>query len=136
MSNSICPVCESEVPAYEICACGYDPHAPVDSVPRSQLLRSPTALYPWLGRALTLLRVMAYLSLVVGCFSGLSTLWDAVLAYAVGRVIGPHLLVALYYFLGTAIAFVLQLGLVDAGMLLQAVHRRVSAVDERDRADG
>ena len=35
---------------------------------------------------------------------------------------------------GALISFVLTLGLVDAGNMLRAIHRRVGALDERDRA--
>ena len=92
--------------------------------------------YPWLARALVILRVCAFLGLAYG---GLVVLLDFyrvfTLPLSAGEGAASELIMqALRMAAATLISFVMTLGLVDAGNMLRAIHRRVGALDERDRA--
>lgn len=136
MSTWSCPACRTEVPVYDVaCGCGYS-RAAIDEPPASRLAGSPITLYPWLGRALLVLRIGAYLSLAVAVFRAMSLLWTLFVELSAresDKSASAILIdVVLTLVLG-AVSFILQLGLVDAGALLHAVHRRVGSMDERNR---
>ncbi len=136
VSTWTCPACAASVDDFlAACSCGFERDL---EAPPSRLIDAPTRLYPWLGRALLLLHIGAYLSLAVGVLRSVDALvdWLAVPAGASATNIAAskaHFLAALLWLVAGGVGFVMQRGLVEAGLLLQAVHRRVTHVDERGR---
>jgi hypothetical protein len=141
MSTWSCPSCSRDVSSYETsCECGFT-RAELELPPASETVGShrvaaPATLFPWLGRALLILRVSAYIGLFYGAVSVLGLFYDAfnVPVSGKGSDASAILVRALLVAVGTLISFAITLGVVDAGTILQAIHRRVGALDERDRA--
>jgi hypothetical protein len=139
MSTWTCPSCSREVSSYEVsCQCGFT-RAEIEIEPPSEAVGSRRAFtppFPWLARALIILRIGAYLGL---CYGGIVVLRDFYEAYSLplsapDGAITTLLVHALFTAVGALVSFALTLGLVDAGTMLRAIHRRVGALDERDRA--
>jgi hypothetical protein len=139
MSTWSCPSCGRDVSSYEVgCECGFT-RAEIELSPVSEAVGSRRAFvppFPWLGRALVILRVCAYLGLAYGGLVVLRDFYEAFnlpLSAREGAAL-PLLVHALLVAVATLVSFAITLGLVDAGNMLRAIHRRVGALDERDRA--
>ncbi len=139
MSKWSCPSCGGSVSSYDVsCECGFT-RAELEPSPLSEGVasRRPFAPpFPWLGRALVILRVCAFLGLAYGALTVLTDVYHAYTVPLSARdgAVAALLWHALLTAAGALISFVLTLGLVDAGNMLRAIHRRVGALDERDRA--
>ncbi|MBL8742894.1 MAG: hypothetical protein JNK04_17415 [Myxococcales bacterium] len=139
MSDWSCPSCDSKVSSYEVsCSCGFV-RAELDVPPTSEaaVRRAFLPQFVWLSRALVVLRIFAYLTLGCGALLVLRDLYDIhtlplLAAGSVPILLGKALLKAL----ATLASFVITLGLVDAGIMLRGIQRRVGALDERERASG
>ncbi len=115
------------------CTCGFTREL-IDAPPASFAVRAPTTLYPWFGRSLVIVHVLAYLAaagavircgLVIVTYIGAPAATKPDVIATFGSVLGN--------LIAGAITFILALGLKEAGLMLQAIHRRVSVLDERDR---
>jgi hypothetical protein len=121
-----CPACgERNADADATCACGYSPEVRING-PR-RLAKHPQEIYPWLARSLTVLRIVAYLTIPATVLAALVILDGA------RTVDASRLLLVGGVLAGGAIHFVLMMGLIEAGNLLLAMQRRMRGMDTRSR---
>ena len=143
MSDWSCPSCDSKVSSFEVtCGCGFTKAElempPFSEAAPSRRVAPPAALFPWLGRALVVLEICA----VLGAAYGLITVGHDVFRVltlppsAKPEQASTLMLHALTTTIATVVSFIVTYGLIDAGKMLQGIHRRVGALDERERASG